>query len=57
MKKLERSKEVEGKTIHEVLVRENGCLVITFTDGTYMGIYNKGEFTEESFELGINIYR
>jgi hypothetical protein len=50
-------KDIEGKTIKDVYRRENGCLIITFTDGTYTGIYNKGEFTEDSFELGINIYK
>lgn len=48
--------ELEGKVIENVVRRDNGCLLMAFTDDTYIGVYNKGEFTEESFELGINFY-
>ncbi|MFQ3543461.1 hypothetical protein Q7A53_05195 [Halobacillus rhizosphaerae] len=53
---IDNFKELIGKTIKKVTEKENGCILIFFTDGTYIGIYNKGEFAEESFELGINLY-
>jgi hypothetical protein len=48
--------KLNGKIIEKIIKRDNGCLVILFTDGTFAGIYNKGEFTEEGFELDVNIY-
>lgn len=48
--------ELRGKTIENVVRLENGCLLVGLADNTCIGIYNKGEFTEDSFELGIDFY-
>lgn len=52
----DKFEDVTGKTVKRVVKRDNGCLLMLFTDNTFIGIYNKGEFSEENFELGISFH-
>lgn len=48
-------KELEGKIISKV-IRHNGNIIISFTDETYAGFYNKGQIIDGELELGIKNY-
>lgn len=48
-------KELEGKVIEQV-IRHNGNIIMKFKDGSYTGIYNKGEIIQGELELGCKNY-